>query len=194
MRSSRRSGNASRRCRRTFPTARPSGVEDAETLRWAVRADDGSGFVFIGWHQPHVPLSTSRGAQFRIETPDGVVTLPSTPVDIPPGTLARWPLGLEVGGVRVDWATASAVTVLPGTPASGSVPTLVLIEDAGIPVEIAHDGLAHRVTPGPSPLRIEEPHGAALDVLVLPADDARARLGGRRGGRRTTAVRRIRTS
>ena len=169
-----------------LPTARPHGVEDAETLRWAVRADDGSGFVFIGWHQPHVPLSTYRGAQFRIETPDGVVTLPSTPVDIPPGTLARWPLGLEVGGVTIDWATASAVTVLPGTPASGSVPTLVLIEDAGLPVEIAHDGLAHRVTPGPSPLRIEEPHGAALDVLVLPSDEAArvwvvdAAAGGRR--------------
>jgi hypothetical protein len=169
-----------------LPAERPSGVEDAETLRWAVRAEDGAGFVFIGWHQPHVPLSTCRAAQFRIETPDGVVTLPSTPADIPPGTLARWPLGLEVGGVRVEWATASAVTVLPGTPASGSVPTLVLMEDAGIPVEIAHDGLAHRVTPGPSPLRIEEPHGAALDVLVLPAADAArvwvvdAAAGGRR--------------
>ncbi|WP_204318889.1 beta-galactosidase [Microbacterium sp. B35-04] len=169
-----------------LPAERPAGVEDAETLRWAVRADDGAGFVFIGWHQPHVPLSTYRGAQFQIETADGVVTLPSTPVDVPPGTLARWPLGLEVGGVRVEWATASAVTVLPGIPASGSVPTLVLIEDAGIPVEIAHDGLAHRVTPGPSPLHIEEPHGAALDVLVLPADEAAqiwvvdAAAGGRR--------------
>jgi hypothetical protein len=62
----------------------------------------------------------------------------------------------------------------------------VLIEDAGIPVEIAHDGLAHHVTPGASPLRIEEPHGAALDVLVLPADAAaqvwvvEAAAGGRR--------------
>ncbi|GAA5087787.1 hypothetical protein GCM10025760_09350 [Microbacterium yannicii] len=155
-----------------LPEKRPTGVEDAATLRWAVRADDGSGFVFIGRHQPHVPLPTYRGAQFRIETTRGAVTLPSTPLDIPPGTLARWPLGLEVAGVTIDSATASALTVLPGAAASVSPPTLVLVEDAGIPVEIVHDGLAHRVTPGPSPLRIEESHGAALDVLVVPASQA----------------------
>jgi hypothetical protein len=146
-----------------LPTARPSGVDDVDTLRWAVRTDDGSGFVFIGWHQPHVPLPVYRGARFRVETPHGPIELPSAPVDIPPGTLARWPLGLEVGGVTIDWATASALTVLPG-----SVPTLVLTEDAGIPVEIVHDGAVHRVEPGPQALRL----AGALDVLVLPAADA----------------------
>jgi hypothetical protein len=136
-----------------------------------VRAEDGAGFVFIGWHQPHVPLPAYRGARFRVETPGGAVELPSAPVDIPPGTLARWPLGLEVGGVTIDWATASALTVLPAATGDGA-PTLVLIEDAGIPVELAHDGLTHRLTPGAAPLRIQEPHGAALDVLVLASDDA----------------------
>lgn len=154
-----------------LPDVRPTGVDDVETLRWAVRADDGSGFVFIEWHQPHVPLPTYRGARFRVESPGGAVELPSAPVDIPPGTLARWPLGLEVGGVTIDWATASALTVLPAATGDGA-PTLVLIEDAGIPVELAHDGLTHRLTPGAAPLRIQEPHGAALDVLVLASEDA----------------------
>jgi len=146
-----------------LPEARPTGVEDSSTLRWAVRAQDGAGFVFIGSHQPHEPLPIHRGAQLRIETPRGPVVLPSAPVDIPPGTLARWPLGLEVGGVTIDWATASALTVLPG-----AVPTLVLTEDAGIPVEIAYDGAVRRVEPGSGALRL----GDALDVLVLPAADA----------------------
>ncbi|MBD3940573.1 beta-galactosidase [Microbacterium sp. NEAU-LLC] len=146
-----------------LPELRPAGVEDSTTLRWAVRAEDGAGFVFIGWHQPHVALPVYRGARFRIETPRGPVELPSAPVDIPPGTLARWPLGLEIGGVTIDWATASALTVLPG-----SVPTLVLAEDAGIPVEIVHDGVVHHVEPGADPLRL----AGALDVLVLTAADA----------------------
>lgn len=153
-----------------LPDLRPSGVEDAHTLRWAVRADDGAGFVFIGWHQPHVPLPTYRGARLSIDTSHGPVELPSAPVDIPPGTLARWPLGLQVAGVTIDWATASAVTVLPGS--ASTPPALVLIEDAGIPVEVAHDGFAHAVTPGAAPVRIEEADGATLDVLVLPAADA----------------------
>ncbi|MGN6219855.1 MAG: beta-galactosidase [Microbacterium sp.] len=147
-----------------LPAVRPAGVTDSETLRWAVRADDrGAGFVFIGWHQPHEPLPVHRGAQLRIQTRRGPVVLPSEPVDIPPGTLARWPLGLDIGGAAIDWATASALTVLPG-----AVPTLVLTEDAGIPVEVVHDGVVHRVEPGGEALRVAD----ALDVLVLSAADA----------------------
>ncbi|MFC0197435.1 beta-galactosidase, partial [Microbacterium arthrosphaerae] len=166
-----------------LPDARPSGVADSTTLRWAVRADDGAGFVFIGWHQPHVPLTAYRGAQLRIDTADGSVELPSAPVDIPPGTLARWPLRLELGGVAIEWATASALTVLPASTEDG-VPTLVLIEDAGIPVELCHDGVAHRLQPGLAPVRIEEPHGAALDVLVLLAAEATSVWVVDAGGRR----------
>ena len=153
-----------------LPEVRPAGVDDAETLRWAVRAENGSGFVFIGRHQPHVPLPAYRGARLSVDTSHGTIELPSAPVDIPPGTLARWPLGLEVGGVTIDWATASAVTVLPES--AGTPPTLVLIEDAGIPVEVAHGGFAHAATPGAAPVRIEGADGAALDVLVLPAAEA----------------------
>jgi len=158
-----------------LPDVRPARVEDAGTLRWAVRADDGSGFVFIGWHQPHVPLPTYRGARFRVATTRGPVELPSAAVDIPSGTLARWPLGLEVGGVTIDWATATALTVLPG-----AVPTLVLTEDAGIPVEVVHDGVVHRVEPGGDALRL----AGALDVLVLTADDAADAWVVEAGGRR----------
>ena len=141
-----------------FPRVRPTGVEDAETLRWAVRG----GFAFIGWHQPHVPLSTFTGARFEVVREDGTIVFPGAPVDIPAGTLARWPLALDVDGTEITWATASALTVLPG-----AVPTLVLIEDAGIPVEIAHDGTVRRIAPGGPAERV-----GGIDVLVLPAADA----------------------
>ncbi|MGI5238312.1 beta-galactosidase [Dactylosporangium sp. CA-139066] len=135
------------------PDALPAGVGDGETLRWAVRGP----FLFIAWHQPHVGLPAYRGARFRVD--DAV--LPSRPLDIPPGTLAAWPVGLDVHGVRVDWATASALTVLPG-------PTLVLCAEEGIPVEIAAGGAVRAVEPGRSPVRLD----GRLDVLVLPPSDA----------------------
>lgn len=141
-----------------FPSVRPAGVEDAETLRWAVRG----GFAFLGWHQPHVPLPTFADARFEVVLEDRTAVFPSAPVDIPAGTLARWPLALDVAGTEIAWATASALTVL-----AGEVPTLVLIEDAGIPVEIAHDGVVQDVLPGGPALRI-----GGIDVLVLPAADA----------------------
>jgi beta-galactosidase len=140
----------------SLPVVRPSGVEDSQTLRWALRSDGDSGFLFIAWHQPHVPLPTYRGARFQVDS----LVLPSRPVDVPAGTLARWPLGLTVGGVRLDWVTASAVTVLPG-------PTLVLTASSGVPVEYAIDGVAHALTPSRTPVRL-----AGLDLLVLPASDA----------------------
>jgi hypothetical protein len=138
----------------TLPSVLPSGVEDTETLRWAVRGP----FVFIAWHQPHIPLPDYRAAQFTVDD----MVFPSRPVDIPVGTLARWPAGLDVAGVRVDWATASALTVLPGP-----VPTLVLCAEPGVPAEISIDGVVRQVEPSREPIRL------GIDVLVLPAPDAR---------------------
>jgi beta-galactosidase len=151
----------------SLPDVMPDGVEDTSTLRWALRSDGDTGFLFIGWHQPHVPLPDHRAVRFRVPSPHGAVVLPTHSTGIPPGTLARWPVGLEVGGVRIAWATASALTVLPE-----DVPTLVLVEDAGVPVEVVTDipGASGPVAPGGPPLRLRA-DGRALDVLVLRASD-----------------------
>jgi hypothetical protein len=150
----------------SLPEVRPAGVEDGTTLRWAVRSDGTTGFLFIAWHQPHVPLGTYRGARFRVALEDGELVLPSTPVDVPAGTLARWPLRLTVGGVLLDWVTASALTVLPG-----AVPTLVLTATDGVPVEYAVGGHAYPMEAGPEPVRVTTA-GGVVDLLVLPASTA----------------------
>lgn len=139
-----------------LPDVMPAGIHDAETLRWAVRSDGDTGFLLLTRHQPHEPLGPHPAVRFSL----GGLVLPDAPVDIPPGTIARWPFGLRVGGIAVRWATASALTVLPGP-----VPTLVLVADAGIPVELAVEGRETVVVvPSPSPLRLD-----GADILVLPA-------------------------
>ncbi|WP_338025639.1 galactose-1-phosphate uridylyltransferase [Actinoplanes awajinensis] len=166
----------------SLPDVRPDGVEDSATLRWALRSDGDTGFLFVAWHQPHFPLDTYRGARFRVVLGDRELEFPSHPVDIPAGTLARWPVNLTAGGVRLAWATASALTVLPG-----AVPTLVLLAEAGIRPEIAHvvDGevTVQEVTPGLEPLRLTAESGT-LDVLVLPAGTAGSAWVTEAGGRR----------
>jgi beta-galactosidase len=143
-----------------LPDARPSGLDDTETLRWAVRSDGSAGFVFVSRHQPHVPLADSAPVQFRIGAD---IVFPAQPIAIPAGTLARWPFGLHVGDATVRWATASALTVLPG-----DVPTLVLVADEGVPVELAVEGAGPRaIEPSWSPVSL-----ASADVLVLPASAA----------------------
>ncbi len=142
-----------------LPDGLPRDLDDTETLRWAVRSDGSSGFAFISRHQPHLPLGDSPPVQFRV----GDLVFPSAPVAIPAGTIARWPFGLVVGDATVRWATASALTLLPG-----DVPTLVLVADDGIPVELAVAGDApHVVEPSWSPVPV-----AGAEVLVLPASAA----------------------
>jgi hypothetical protein len=115
-----------------LPEAGPDGDDDRSTLRWAVRSDGQSGFVFISQHQPHEPLDDVPGVQFSLALDDGELVFPATPVDVPAGTVARWPVNLPLGGGVLRWATASAVTVLPG-----EMPTLVLLAEPGVPVELA---------------------------------------------------------
>ncbi|WP_439590804.1 beta-galactosidase [Microbacterium sp.] len=142
----------------SLPDVLPDGVHDRETLRWVVRTDGASGFLFVTTHQPHEPLPPSAPTRFRIG--DDLV-LPEHPVVLPPGTLARWPFGLRIGDSRVRWATASVLTVLPG-------PTLVLVAEAGVPVELAIDDEPARVVePSFEPLSV-----AGGSVLVLPSAEA----------------------
>jgi beta-galactosidase len=125
-----------------FPALRPADVNDASTLRWSVRGADGAGFVFINWHQPHIPLPTLRQIQPSVEHTSATVTFGDAPFDISAGTIARWPYGLEMSGARLNWATASALTVLDDG-------TLVLVAEPNLDVQIsAGDGIPTVVVDG----------------------------------------------
>ena len=115
------------RMRSTLPDDAPVAGRDLDTLRWAVRTDGSEGFLFINTHQPHEPLSPVPGVQLRVGFDDGELVVPDRPVDLPSGLVARWPLRLDIAGVRIDWATASAVSLV-----DGPVPTLVLRAHAGV--------------------------------------------------------------
>lgn len=143
----------------TLPEVRAEGLDDTTTLRWALRSDGTEGFCVITHHQPHIPVQTVPGVQLQVELDDETLLLPSAPVDIPAGTVARWPVGLRVGDARLRWATASALTMLPGG-------ILVLTADHGIPVEVAvADEEPRVVEPG-----LHEIGGLALLVLADAAD------------------------
>ncbi len=97
-----------------LPDERPAGAEDHETLRWAVRSDGHSGFVFINNYERGATLPDHAGVQFTLARPDGLapVTFPTRPVDLPSGAQAIWPFELDLGhGVTLAWATAMPVGV-----------------------------------------------------------------------------------
>lgn len=142
----------------SLPDVLPHGVEDSGTLRWAMRSNGTSGFVIIGWHQPHVPLPDLRGVRLALDLPGHSLEL--GPVDVPAGTIARWPFGLALGGITVAWATASALTLLDES-------TLVLVAEAGIHADISLDPRAvvsggTEVAPGVH--RVNRETGGVLEV------------------------------
>ncbi len=108
----------------TLPDVLPNGVDDVDTLRWAIRSDGASAWVFVNWQQPHVLLGLYRGARFAIGLDTGTVVFPHEPVDVPPGTIAHWPVHLELGGVRLAGSPPrrSPCSGRPTAPPSWSSP------------------------------------------------------------------------
>ncbi|GAA4081622.1 hypothetical protein GCM10022233_73190 [Streptomyces shaanxiensis] len=175
-----------------LPERLPDGQHDRETLRWAVRGDGTSGFLFVNNHQPHEPLPDRPDISFAVELPVNapVLTLPSAPVTVPAGAYFCWPLRLDVAGVRLEWATAQPVctvdlegrTVLVLAATDGIAPELAL--DTGTVTSVSAptgdiadlDGriLVSGLRPGTDALvEVEAANGGRIGLLVLDAATAR---------------------
>ncbi|MEV8433819.1 beta-galactosidase [Streptomyces chartreusis] len=152
-----------------LPERLPEGQPDRDTLRWAVRADGDSGFLFVNNHQPHEPLPDRPDTSFTVEFPGGAqaLTLPAAPVTVPAGAYFCWPLRLDVAGVRLDWATAQPVCTVD---VDGRT-VLVLAATGGIAPELALD--AHTVASVGAPSGdIAEVGGRILVTGLRPGTDA----------------------
>ncbi|MFD3310176.1 beta-galactosidase [Streptomyces sp. NPDC058694] len=154
--------------RSVLPERQPAGQYDRETLRWSVRSDGRSGFLFVNNHQPHEPLPDHPDTSFTVEFPDaGELTFPSTPVTIPQGAYFCWPLRLEVAGLRLDWATAQPVCTVD---AEGRT-VLVLAAVDGIAPELALDISTLKSVHAPT-RQVSSVGGRVLITGLRPGTDA----------------------
>lgn len=168
-----------------MPSNPPTGLDDTDSLRWALRSDGRSGFVVIGQHQPYESVAEVRDVSFAISLTGREVRFPEVPITIPSGTLARWPLALTLPGApELRWATATALTILEGEAG----PVLVLRADEGITPQFAvgsgatvtaMQGAVERLDDswrvdvgGHASLRVESPAGV-LEILILDSATAR---------------------
>lgn len=158
----------------TLPAAEPAGLDDRTTLRWSVRADGDSGFLFVNNHQPHEPLPDHPGVRFSVTLGNRTAELPAAGVTIPSGAHFVWPLGYEVGaGIRLEWASAQPVTRLTvdGTP------TAVFTATAGIPPQFALPPGTEAVVP-PEAARTDRSPEGTLVTVTAPGTAARLTLHG----------------
>jgi beta-galactosidase len=89
-----------------LPVRQPAGMDDRETLRWSVRSDGRSGFLFVNNYQRIEELPDHDQVQFELRLSGETVILPSRPICIPAQRYFTWPFNLELGGALLKYATA----------------------------------------------------------------------------------------
>lgn len=164
----------------TMPVDRPHAKEDFDTLRWCVRSDGASGFVFVNNYQRLQELPPKTNVQFALQLPAGAVTFPANPVTVPQGACFFWPFNFDLGhGARFAWATAQPITAID----DGNVRTVFFAETKGVPAEFAFDGKAavkthsgkKRIEGGKTILRGVKP-GPGLAAEIKAADGATVQI------------------
>ena len=101
----------------TLPDLRPTNKTDFTTLRWSVRSDGDSGFVFVNNYQRLQPLPEKRDVQFKLNLPGGEFVFPQKPVTIPADEFFFWPFNLDLGGAKLIYATAQPICKIGGSGA-----------------------------------------------------------------------------
>ena len=115
----------------------PVGSPDNGALRWSVRSNRRSGFLFVNNYQRLANLSAKPGVRFHLRWTDGhVLDIPSNQsvaLTVPPASWFVWPFGLRLfacPGPELAWATAQVLTEVGAASGSGS--TVFLVETAGV--------------------------------------------------------------
>jgi hypothetical protein len=85
--------------------------ENTTNLRYAARAKNGAGFVFINNYQDHVEMRDLSGIRLTIHSDSGQVTLPySKPLTVGQHVTAVLPFGLTLDGIGLKYATTQLLT------------------------------------------------------------------------------------
>ena len=120
----------------TLSDLRPKDKNDFATLRWCVRSDGNSGYVFVNNYQRLQPLPAKPDVQFKLNLPSGEFVFPQKPVTIPEDEFFFWPFNLDLGGVKLVYATAQPVCKTD----AGNVRTVYFAEAPGVNAEFVFDG------------------------------------------------------
>ena len=97
----------------TAPQRLPRSGHTGKTLRWDVRSNGRSGFIFFNNYSYHNPLPAKPHVQFQLHTTVGTLTVPAKPVTIGKGVFGWWPFNLNLDGVPLRYATAQPICHLP---------------------------------------------------------------------------------
>jgi len=127
------------------PDVKPSDKNDLDTLRWAVRSDGSSGYVFVNNYQRLQPMPAKTNVQFKLNLPGGELVFPQMPVTIPADGFFIWPFNLDLGGAKLIYATAQPICKTE----DATTQTIFFAETPGMKAEFVFDSqnLVGRTSP-----------------------------------------------
>jgi hypothetical protein len=150
-----------------FPDQSLRNLEDVDTLRWSVRADDkGSGFLFFNNRQHLPPMPEKKDVRFVLKTTHGLLTLPRARIAIPSGAYGIWPIRLDCHGLLLEYATVQPLCHLTGEQ---NDVTYFFTAIEGVRPELAFEGGSLLpVIPGTKPaLTVRNAKGETISFVVL---------------------------
>ncbi len=100
-------GDRLARMRPVLPEEKPKDKQDTSTLRWSLRTDDKSGFLFVNNYQRLLPMPKREAVGFQIDLLSESITI--SDVTIEADTSFCWPINLDLDGAVLKYATAQLV-------------------------------------------------------------------------------------
>lgn len=150
-----------------LPTETPSSLSDTQTLRWAVRSNGHTGFIFINNYQRGSTLPNHPNTQFNLKLSDGSQLVPAVPVNIPSNSYMIWPFNLDMNGTLLKSTTTQLLCRL-----DGDIPTYVFFSVPGI--EPRFDFATGPIIPIPTDMDfiVTAPDGRKTKIILLTRDQA----------------------
>ncbi len=85
--------------------------ETIDILRFAVRAEDESGFIFINNYQDHVEMADHKNARINLKLPGEIIIFPEGKgIDIKKNISAIFPFNLKMEGINLKYSTTQLIT------------------------------------------------------------------------------------
>ena len=160
----------------SLPEVRPTKREQTGMLRWAVRSDGRSGFVFVNNYQRLQPMTAKTNVQFALQLPAGKFIIPEKPVTVPADNCFFWPFNFDLGGVNLIYATAQPICRVD----DGSTRTVFFAQTPGVSAEFVFDDSSKVVAPGG---KLDKQNGRISVLKVNPGTSAVIRVETKDGGK-----------
>ena len=172
-----------------FPDKLPASMQDTDTVRWSVRSNGSSGFLFLSNYARYDTLPDHPGVQFSVKTRNGPMLIPNEPITLPTGDFGLWPINLDCHGVTLQYATAQPLarvndgsatwyffTALAGIdPDFVFAPTPAAFKAGSGDKDPAGPGIrVHHLTPGTAEaFSLTQADGSSVHFVVLSPEQAR---------------------